>query len=113
MQIRVHFYKTHCSQTINIYHKISMNINSIHIKEIRDSIELLEARYWSLSESGDHKALSALERCIELRMRLLGIDGKKELECTEPGKPTSSTTKLDLTKLSETTLTEVLGAIKD
>ena len=88
-----------------------MNINNAHIKEIRDSIELLETRYWSLSESGDHKALSALERCIELRMRLLGIDGKRELECIEPESTKPLQARLDLTRLSDATLNEVLGAL--
>jgi len=88
-----------------------MNINSNEIKGIIDSIELLEARYWSLGESGDHKALSALERCIELRMRLLGIDGKRELEITEQRNSTQMETKLDLNKLSDASLSEILSAL--
>lgn len=88
-----------------------MNINSNEIKEIIDSIELLEARYWALSESGDYKALSALERCIELRMRLLGIDGKKELEIIKPIESKQIGTELDLKKLSDTSLNEILSVL--
>ena len=88
-----------------------MNINSNEIKEIIDSIELLETRYWSLGESGDYKALSALERCIELRMRLLGIDGKKELEVIEPKSTKQLGTKLNLNLLSDTSLGEILSAL--
>ncbi len=88
-----------------------MNINSNEIKEILDSIELLETRYWSLSESGDYKALSALERCIELRMRLLGIDGKKELEITNINEAKKTETKLDLKQLSDTALTEIISVL--
>ena len=54
------------------------------------------------------KALQGIERCIELRMRLLGFDGKSVPAQPAPQEPPA---ELDLTRLSENALKELVGAI--
>ncbi|CDN31560.1 hypothetical protein BN938_1473 [Mucinivorans hirudinis] len=79
------------------------------VKDLIQRLDTLEELYrQSFSQSEDVRLLQGVERCIELRMKLLGYDGK-----TQAAAPVTEerTITIDLKQLSETTLKDILQQI--
>lgn len=68
-----------------------------------DSLEKLYRESYFTNE--DLKLLQGVERCIELRMKLLGYDGKSS---TAAPVASESIVSIDLKRLSDQTLRELL-----
>lgn len=77
------------------------------VNDLLDRLDTLETLYREgYLQNADLKLLQGVERCIELRMKLLGYDGKTT---TAAPVVTESIMSIDLTKLSDTTLKELIG----
>lgn len=77
------------------------------VNDLLDRLDTLETLYREgYLQNADLKLLQGVERCIELRMKLLGYDGKT---ATAAPVVTESIMSIDLTKLSDTTLKELIG----
>lgn len=74
-------------------------------------VQTVENQYWQeigklADEKPDYRLLQGLERCIELRITLLGLNDKKGFAAPAAEDP-SENRNLDLSSLSETTLKEL------
>lgn len=69
-----------------------------------DSLEKLYRDSFAIND--DPKLLQGVERCIEIRMKLLGYDGKNSVAAPIAAETILS---IDLKQLSETTLRELLA----
>ncbi|MEG2479730.1 MAG: hypothetical protein RSA50_05615 [Mucinivorans sp.] len=80
---------------------------------IQKHIDKLQEQYQrAVDESpNDIKILLGIERCIELRMRLWGFDGKPSAQSFTPTAPTSEA--IELASLSQATLKELLQTIEN
>lgn len=77
------------------------------ISDITSRIDSLEVRYNVLADNGDLKGFSGLERCIEMLMRLHGIDVKSVLECDDS--TDGDNLMINLSDLSTASLEELLS----
>lgn len=74
--------------------------------DLLDRLDTLEELYRvSYIDGGDLKLLQGVERCIELRMKLLGFDGKSAAAAPVAAE---SIVSIDLKKLSNETLKEII-----
>lgn len=77
-----------------------------------EKLDSLEELYRiAFDDSSDIKALVGVERCLELRMKILGLDGKQGVGVTMA--PPENLLTIDLEKLSQATLVELNGFIAD
>ncbi|MEG1371956.1 MAG: hypothetical protein RSD75_06425 [Mucinivorans sp.] len=75
---------------------------------IISEIDALQLRYTELFASeNDIKSLQGVERCLEMKMKIMGFDGKN----SPPTENETSTAEiiLDLTKLSKQSLEEIIN----
>lgn len=77
-------------------------------EDIASRLDDLQLRYEIAAESAptDVKLLQGIERCVELRMKLYGLDGKTPPTTTANPDPIIT---IDLAKLSTQTLKEIIN----
>lgn len=86
-------------------------MKKIIIDTITKRIDHLEGLYSDRADSGDIKALQGIERCIELLMRLHGIDGKSVVDEFEDD-IIGDNSMINLSDLSTDTLKELISLIE-
>lgn len=89
-----------------------MNSKREIIRDITSRINFLEDRYNALADSGDAKSLQGLERCIELVMRLHGIESKSFIEQVEDFEEGNNSV-IKLEDLSTETLKELFDLTRN
>lgn len=83
-------------------------------RDLLRRLETLEKLYRdNFCSQDDLKALQGVERCIELRMKLLGCDAKQSAGNAGAVNTPEAAMSIDLSKLSENTINELLKLGKD
>lgn len=60
---------------------VEINSEKSIAQQLLDQVSLIAERYEELfAQNEDAKALQGLERCVELMMKICGIDGKQTLD---------------------------------
>lgn len=80
------------------------------LSDIIQRINKLEQRYEELSQGGDVKYLNGMERCIELLMKVYGVDGKNSYDIIENSQ---DKVKVDMSRLSSSTLSELISVLEN